>query len=296
MKKLSIYLFLFQILYACVADIDIESTRDKKIVVNCVLTPDSIQTLTLMYSSPHSQLWHEEVDSAIITLFQDSIEIGHFRKTGFSNWQLLHTPQYGDKYRIHIKVPNWPDIEGSTTMPNPVHITKTEGNNSNTVRYFRQLPNTLPYWIFVIRQKHDTIMVKPQIASNDVLLTSIGCNHPNADNFNTTNNMVLENKGSTREHIAYIRITAPKDSTETTFYVETNLYQSLVFFRAASTEYDLYMKSSIQKMVIHSSFNDPTAWFDESEIFTNIDNGLGIFGAFSDVIVQCHYALDNTGN
>ncbi len=284
---------------SCVKDIDLEEKREQKIVVNCVLTPDSIQTLSLTYSNPLNLFYYDEVETATATLYCDSIKVGGFEKTGYSQWQLKHTPEAGRKYQLKVEVPGWPELNASTSMPHAVRIIKSDGNNTSTRRYFNQYYAETPYWMFIIAQRKDTIMVTPAVMPGDKMTTSLGTNHLYSDNFNTSDNMMFYDTGgkdgTTREHIAYIRITQPEEKTEDEipFYLEGNLHKSLVFFRAASAEYDAYMKSSVQKMMVYDTFDDPSSWFDEDEIYTNIDNGLGIFAAYSDCIVQCHYILDN---
>ncbi|MFV0265536.1 MAG: hypothetical protein ACK5HT_00210, partial [Draconibacterium sp.] len=141
-------------------------------------------------------------------------------------------------------------------------------------------------------------MPTPVVMPVDQLENSLGTNHPFRDDFNMSDNIMFYDtggEGTTTEHVAYLRIRQSENGAENeiSFYIEGSFRQSLVFFRAVSAEYDLYMKSSVQKMMVYSVFDDPSSWFDENEIYTNINNGLGIFAAYSDHIVQCHYALDN---
>jgi hypothetical protein len=281
--------------WSCTKDINLEQKRERKIIANCMLTADSIQTLALTYSNPLKQLYYDEVETASASLYLDNSEVGQFEKKGYSKWQLKHTPKAGGSYQLRVQVPGWKPIEATTSMPQPVQIEKKGGSN-DTRRHFTQHSTLLPYWTFIIRQSKDTVMVKPLILPGDKLQNSIGTNHPYRDDFNTTDELSVNNKGTTREHLAYIRINTPSELTdvnkEVDFFLEASLNQSLVVFRSVSAEYDQYMKSSVQKMMVYNTFDDPTQWFDENDIYTNINNGLGIFAAYSDTIIQCHYALD----
>lgn len=287
-----IVIVILPLCYSCVQDIDLEEKRENKIVVNCMLTTDSIQTLTLTYSNPLNQFYYDEVEEATATLYLNDDEVGQFEKTAYSKWTLNHTPEIGGHYRLRVQVTGWEEIEATTTMPFAVRVEKADGSNTNRQRYFRQHYAPNPYWMFVLTQRRDTMMIVPIVESGDKLQTSIGSSHPWCDSFNATEEMVFEGKGTTREHLAYIRITPDKADDDTPFYLEAKLGQSLVFFRSASNEYDLYMKSSVQKMMVYLAFDDPTQWFDENEIYTNINNGLGIFAAYNDWVIQCHYAQD----
>ena len=57
---------------------------------------------------------------------------------------------------------------------------------------------------------------------------------------------------------------------------------SFVVIRTASEEYDRYIKSVIEKKTFYESDDDPVRWFDESSIYSNIENGLGIFAAYNE--------------
>lgn len=274
---------------SCTEDINLTPEYKKKIVTNCILVNDSIQTLTLTYSSILNQHYYDEVTDASITLYQDGIEVGKFAKTSFSKWQIKHTPSIGSEYLLRIQVQGWEDIEASTTMPEPTSLLVDSTNVRDNIRYFTQEQSPKPYWIFVMTQKRDTIMANPIIMSGDELKTSVGSSHPDCDGFNATDRMVLEDKGTTREHLAYLRINPNSNETQR-FYVEAGMYSNcLIVFRTSSEEYDRYMKSSVQKMMVYHVFDDPIQWFDENEIYTNIDNGLGIFAAYYEQVVQCPY-------
>ncbi len=293
--KLGNIIFILFFFVSCVEGIDLEKEREKKIVVNCILTNDSIQTLKLTYSNPINQYYYDEVGVATITLYLDSILVGQFEKIAYSKWEIKHQPQAGAKYRLKILVPGWPEIEAQTIMPETVWVEKQDGSNSEIKQFFKHQNLSSPFWMFALRQFQDTIMIEPTVLTGDKLQNSIGTNHPSRDDFNTTDKIVLDNKGTTREHMAYIRVnpTNKNIDNEISFFLEGALYTSLVFFRSASTEYDDYLKSSVQKMMVYDTFDDPTQWFDENEVYTNITNGLGIFGAYSDRIIQCHYSLSN---
>ena len=57
-------------------------------------------------------------------------------------------------------------------------------------------------------------------------------------------------------------------------------FHTCICFRTASAEYDKYIKTSMQKILMRSDETDPGIWFDETKVFSNIDNGTGIFAAY----------------
>ena len=62
-------------------------------------------------------------------------------------------------------------------------------------------------------------------------------------------------------------------------------------FRAASAEYDRYLRSVIEKMLFYESEGDPSAWFEQTVVYSNIEHGLGIFGAYYQTAYYYHEAL-----
>ena len=69
------------------------------------------------------------------------------------------------------------------------------------------------------------------------------------------------------------------------------LYSSVVSFMAVSEEYDHYLKSSLLKMQAYESFSDPTQWLEENAVYSNIENGVGIFGAYEETLFNCNNIL-----
>ncbi|MCG8580107.1 MAG: DUF4249 domain-containing protein [Bacteroidales bacterium] len=291
-KRISWWVLAVCMSCACVEDVDLEKEREQKIVVNCVLTSDTVQALSLTYSNPLNQFYYNEVEDAIATLWLNGDKVGQFEKTSFSKWQIKHQAQPGGSYQLNVEVPGWKEIEATTIMPDYVTVLKSEGDDTPTIRNFMQLYASAPYWMFALQQAQDTIMLWPKVLPGDKLQISIGTNHPYRDGFNATEEMMFVN-GITRQHIAYLRIGTPENpDEEIPFMLEASLDFALVFVRSVSAEYDMYLKSSVQKMLVYHVFDDPTQWFDENEIYTNISNGLGIFAAYNEYIIQCHRDLD----
>ena len=61
--------------------------------------------------------------------------------------------------------------------------------------------------------------------------------------------------------------------------------RALIIIRSVSPEYDAYLKSTLEKMHAHFSFEDPTSWLEEVDTYSNIEGGLGIFGAWADRVL-----------
>lgn len=64
-------------------------------------------------------------------------------------------------------------------------------------------------------------------------------------------------------------------------------------FRAASDEYDNYLKSSLIKAQAYEAKDDPSAYFEENLVYSNINGGLGIFAACSDTLIARSRVIDH---
>jgi hypothetical protein len=170
-------------------------------------------------------------------------------------------------------------------MPFDVPVTNDGESKETFVRkFFIQDKYNFPYWIFVMDKRDESASITPQ----DKLINSLGTNHADCDRFNLSGNGMNIHIGQgakTLEQQIYLRI-VPNSNEVYKFCVEAPVSDSWFFFRAVSEEYDRYLKTGFQKMLVYQAFDDPSQWFDESTVYSNITNGLGIFGACSDVIFK----------
>lgn len=274
---------------SCVEDIDIDVPLEDKIVVNCLLTTDSVQHLSLTHNALKNAGYFQDVDNAVATLSSGGIEIGTFRHSEYGDWNLDFTPIPGEKYELNIKVDGFDKITAETIFPHQVKISKSQSKGNGSKRYFKQMKSDEVFWMFHLTQRSDTLMKVPVVSSSDVLQESIGTSHPGADDFNASDLLMFSNMGgggTTREHLCYIRVLPVDMQGMLEFYVEGFLRQSLMVFRAVSDEYDRYLKTSLAKMMLYENSDDSTQYLDESSVYSNINGGLGIFGAYSDCIIQ----------
>lgn len=95
-------------------------------------------------------------------------------------------------------------------------------------------------------------------------------------------------------HLGYLRIKETDNNVNypVTFFIEARMRNAIVVFRAASIEYDKYMKSSLIKANAYKVEDDPTASFEENVIYSNINGGLGIFAACSDTLIARSAVID----
>lgn len=280
-------IFVLMFTNACVENVDIKDARNTKIVVNGLLNTSNLQKLSITKSNALGEHFYDEVENAVVILWDEEKEAGRYSKVGYGKWQLDYQPLVDHTYKLEIQLQNGKILTAVTTMPKSLNITKVTGRNTDYRKHFIQGPTDFPYYIFIINQTGTEIVVDPVVEPNNRLETQIGTNHPYVDHFNIEQESMQSiwgNEFSTMAYMAYLRIYNDKisDTQDVPFCIEGSLGKSLVFFRSASVEYDQYMKSSIQKMLVYQVFDDDTQWFDENDIYSNITNGIGIFAAYND--------------
>lgn len=272
-------------LHGCVEPIDFNPPGERKAVVNCILTTDAVQKLTLNYTSKHGQNYYEEIPNATIMLFEGNKAVGKFQKSAYAEWELDYRPKAGLTYKLVAQIPEQKELTATTVFPNRLPVRRLKELDGEGKRHFEK-DSAGVFWAFAFEKPEDVIMRPVVIDPKYQLLSKIGSNYPKIDKFN--HHQIDEASGTSQKHFAYLRMLA--DETTSRFYLE-ELYSCVVVFRAASDEYDRYLKTSLAKMLVYESFDDPTQWLDESEIFSNIKNGVGIFGAYSDMVFNCNLSL-----
>lgn len=280
-KSFLILLLLSLCTGGCIEAVDISPEPGKKIVVNCLLDNSEVQTLHLTYVSSFEDTYYKEVEVASISLFEEGVEVGVFTKEDFSAWQLKYRPKPGKKYEIRVEIPGEPTISASTSFPFEPPIVANRGKDVDGRRYFEKKSGTPIFWIFALKNPKTNHRQLPIIESHYKLIAEIGTDYKSVDPFNKRPPSDSPD-ATTNLQLGYLRMLPNKRVNQ--FYVEKWLYHCVVVFRAVSDEYDQYLKSSVSKMLVYNSFNDPTQWLDESEIYSNINNGVGVFGAYNDRI------------
>lgn len=259
---------------------------ERKPVVNCILTSEAVQKLTLAYTNSHGQNYYEEIPDAKIVLFEAGKAVGEFQKSGYAEWTLNYRPRAGMYYKITVQIPGKKELRATTTFPDTLPIRRVKESDAGGKRYFEK-DSTDVFWAFALEKPEDVTMRRVTIDPTFQLYSSIGSDYPKIDNFNHQKHD--EASGNGKRYFAYLRM-LPDGEQARRFYLE-ELYSCVVVFRAVSSEYDRYLKSSIAKMLVYEAFDDPTQWLDESEVFSNIENGVGIFGAYTDVMFNCNLVL-----
>ena len=115
------------------ADLD---PREREVVVNCVLLNDSVQTVSLRYTSYISENEYPYVEDAEVTVSGRDLEndgpTEHyvFRKKGKGEWVSEFYPVPGYTYNLTVKIPDCETITASTKYPkDDIRIVEYTGEN-----------------------------------------------------------------------------------------------------------------------------------------------------------------------
>lgn len=297
----SIFVMFMALLSGCVEIVNPPLPKDKSVTLNCILKMDSVQTLRLTYSlgshageavrnifsDDYEEVEYKSVADAEITLYENGEQVGKFEQDAFSDWKLNYTPKTGALYRIEAKVPGEKVISATTTFPRPARVTRAREADTPTRKCFDKQATDL-FWLYALHKPDDITMYpgRPYISSQFRLYKLIGSDLPTIDHFNEMQDG--ERLGVEKTYYAYMRVLP--DASLRRFYVEP-VSSCVVVVLSVSPEYDKYLKSSFSKMLVYKNFEDPTTIFDETEIFSNIENGVGIFGACYERVINCNNLL-----
>ena len=221
-------------LYGCVEPIDLNPSDERKTVVNCILTSDAVQKLTLTYTSPHGQNYYEEITDATITLFEGDNAVGEFKKSAYAEWKLNYRPKAGLTYKLVVQIPDQKELTAITTFPDKLPVRRLKELDGDGKRHFEK-DSAGVFWAFAFEKPEDVTMHPVVIDPKYKLLSKIGSNFTKIDNFN---HQIEEVSGTNKKHFAYLRMLP--DETTSRFYLE-ELYSCVVVFRTVSNEYDQYL-------------------------------------------------------
>ncbi|MFW5752041.1 MAG: hypothetical protein ACOCW8_01745 [bacterium] len=94
--RLIISVLIISSLFSCIKDLPIDPAVGGEVVVNCILTNDTIQTASVTRSVPIDESYiFREVAGAELELLADGESVGFFEKTGYDQWQLKYRPVAG---------------------------------------------------------------------------------------------------------------------------------------------------------------------------------------------------------
>ncbi len=272
-----IFPILCLLLFSCEKDLDTKVVVSPKLCFNCILNPDSLihGSLSLSQSISETKTF-KKINNALIELKQNGQLLSLLKNSGDGIYSLDQKPTTGGQYSIQIKVEGFPELIASTIVPakpevsyqitNP--IVHEPGYNSFTsytiVRSISDKIGINRYWFYRLGLSQ----------TNKLGFTSryFDVDSPLIDNFNKVTD-TMDKLGFHYEY--YLRINESGLDGETLTFEDIAYKNEINFFMDADEHYDKYLKSTIKQKM-----NDGNLLFNEPvQIYTNIENGLGIFGS-----------------
>ena len=115
------------IMTSCIEYVNMDSREEMPVVVNCVLTRDTVQTLRLYRMRVLSETMNAPIEDATVYLqgrdnngkFQT---VAEFHRTEGINWEAKFQPEYDTDYGLLIKVPGKEDITATTRFPEDLRL------------------------------------------------------------------------------------------------------------------------------------------------------------------------------
>lgn len=279
-----ILLLIFGITFfsSCEKDVTFDFVHNPKLVLNCILNPDSVVSASLTLSeSLDSTARFEPIEGAKIVLYEGDDIFGKLTETEHGRYRLDKRPKPGETYKIEVKSKNHDPLLATTTVPKPPEVEYSkeftghlEFDSTRATFNLNVKINDRPgpdnYWIY------DTWVVKGVKYGG----TRKEINAPFLDGFNKITDPVarygytlslgirLSDEGYDGKTMEFVI----PDYFEGTQYS----YTEAVYFLNACEHYDKHMKTIILNRMKE---NSELPFFEPVQIYSNIENGYGIFGS-----------------
>lgn len=270
---------------SCEKDLDTTINVSPKLCFNCILNPDSTITATVSLSqSISSKVELQRVLNSEIKLIEEGKATFLFKHTGNGKYKVDKKPTSGATYRITVRTEGYPTLEATTGVPSPPKVSYVKGalkpkeENKSQYSSFPFYPVTFTitdepgenrYWIYS----------KNKYTSKDAKWIFrdryYGPDFIQYDDFNKENDATYPN-GFT--FLFYMRI-IDTGIGYNLFKVNEQWHTDhnyIYYFMETDEHYDKYQKSTIKQ---YMGNNEAQLFIEPTQIYTNIENGLGVFGS-----------------
>lgn len=276
-----IYIALIVLLQvSCRIDATLEFEHEPKLTFNCILNPDSIIRANLTLSQAlGTGSEFLTVDNAEILLTENQIPAGKLKSQGNGNYTFRYFPKSGNVYSVQIKIEGYPTLHATTKIPNKTKIEfvplpqKPEETSKIEIKIY-DMPGANYYWSYAYSVNKKT--------GNKYLSDWIDNHSPYFDDFNR----VIE--AETQYGFYYstmLRITDRfYDGEILRWYENTrfpDIYHDYSVYLETDSCYDRYLKTTIQLRMLE---NQEIPLSEPVQIFSNVENGYGVFGSCVKVI------------
>lgn len=264
-------------MFSCTQEVTLEFDHEPKLCLNCILSPDSLikASVTLSHSLDNSAQF-EPINNANIKLFENDILKGELAFLSSGKYLLKQKPESGKIYTIIVEAQGYETLEAFTKVPEKPLLNYSKDtirimDNVNwpvmdlNVQIFDK-PGNDYYWLYLTSIVNER---KYGGGSKEFIA-------PYIDDFNKY--LDSDSKyGFT--YFMQIRMTDEGyDGQELTFTIPDIVggAQSVQYFLNADEHYDKYIKTVI---INRMNETDELPFYEPIQIYSNIENGYGIFGS-----------------
>ena len=273
----------FIFLSACEQDLRTDILIQEKLCLNCILNPDSTvkASLSLSQSISEEQTF-TKINNARVELVTNGQTVT-LRNSGDGLYSLGSKPAAGAVYEIRANVQGYPLLKATTKVslkPDASVILTNPVVNENIEIYsytanvtINDLLGINRYWFYDVYY-----LLIPQVKSVTFRTGYANIDSPLMDDFNKVTD-ATEPLGYRYEYYLRIKDTN-NDGQQLAFNIGfwdtwKNEDYDMYHIMDVDEHYDKYLKS-----VIKQKMNENNVLFSEPvQIYTNIENGLGIFGS-----------------
>jgi hypothetical protein len=279
MKILFAPIIIFCLFISCEKELITDVQVSPKLCFNCILNPDSIIKGSLSVSKSISNNGSiEKINNAVIRIMKDGIEIGVMQNFENGNFKLDIPPVSGSIYMVSVDAEGFPNLTASTLVPLKPAISYSLENlvlqNPGTVNatYTYTIKKNIFDHKGINRYWHYRTNITP---SKKVVFspTFRDIDSPYVDDFNKEND-ATDQYGFHYQY--YLRINDWEMDGDTISFYSSAFQNQTNYFMDTDEHYDKYLKSIIKQKMNNGDnllFNEPV------QIYSNIENGLGIFGS-----------------
>ena len=271
-----LFLFVLLLFGSCVEEVTLEFDHEPKLCINCILNPDSLikASVTLSHSLDNSAQF-EPVNNANIKLYEDDIFKGELTFLGMGKYLLKQKPESGKDYKIIVEAQGYETLEAFTKVPEKPLLNYSK----DTTRILENVnwPLIDLNVQIIDKQGADLYWIYQTWIVNGVKYggASQAINAPFVDPFNRI--IDTEEKYGFRFFLQVRMTDEGYDGQKLNFtipdIVENNRTQH---FLKADKHYDKYIKTVI---INRLNETDELPFYEPIQIYSNIENGYGIFGS-----------------
>lgn len=302
-KKASINIYIILILlsiilFSCEKVIDTTiPERDKKIVLNSLISPDSLIWVNLSKSTgvlENSQV--SLINNGMVKLYQSGNFVEELFNTSYGNYYSENFyPIFGKTYEIRVEVENMPSVSAECIIPEPVQISSwdtvsqvTEWGEEVMIGsiLFKDPTEISNYYWFTTTYSQISVQIdslrnivtdslgKPVLEADEgtfwINLSDRNTSINFEDAVNYMNGIFFSDRIMDGNDIK-LDFTLQTNMRNDNFVIWMKLYLEL---HSVTKDFFLYAKS-FEKHSGQGPFSEP------SQVFNNIENGFGIFAGYS---------------